>query len=83
MERLLQRARLMIKSQYLTETFTYFWNGFVNRNPGVAEALAAEGYEMPKGMEKMPQPGDAKETQIRDALHMMKLRDDLRDAAHG
>ena len=83
MERLLERARLMIKSPYLTTQHTYFWNGFCNRNPGVAEALMAEGYQMPSGMEKIPQPGDAGETEIRDALHYMKLRDDLKDAAHG
>lgn len=80
MQRLLERARLMIKSKYLTEQHTYFWNGFCNKNPGVAEALEGEGYTMPKGMEKIPQPGDAGESDIRDALQMMKLRDDLKEA---
>lgn len=82
-ERLLERARLMLKSKYLTEVHTYFWNGFCNRNPGIAEALMEEGYTMPIGMEKIPQPGDAKETEIRDALHLMKLRDELKEASHG
>ena len=82
-ERLLERARLMLKSKYMTEQHTYFWNGFCNRNPGIAEALEAEGHVMPKGMEKIPQPGDAKEIEIRDALHMMKLRDDLKGAVSG
>jgi hypothetical protein len=80
LERLLERARIMIKSKYLTEQNTYFWNGFCNKNPGVAEALESEGYVMPKGMEKIPVPGEAGERDIRDALHMMKLRDDLKEA---
>lgn len=83
MTRLLERARIMLKSAYLTEKHTYFWNGFCNRNPGVADALVAEGLIMPKGMEKVPMPGDSGEAEIRDALHFMKLRDDLKDAAHG
>lgn len=83
MEQLLERARLMLKSKYLTEVHTYFWNGFCNKNPGIVEALENEGYRMPKGMEKIPQPGEAGEKDIRDALQLMKLRDDLKDAAHG
>lgn len=82
MERLLERARLMLKSHYLTVQHTYFWNGFCNRNPGVAEALMAEGLVMPKGMANVPVPGSAKEHEIRDALEMMRRRDEL-DAAHG
>jgi len=38
-ERLLERARLMVKSKYMTKSNPYFWSGFVKANPELANEL--------------------------------------------
>jgi hypothetical protein len=42
-ERILQRARLMVGSHYMTVTNKYIWEGFVKSNGWVVEALREEG----------------------------------------
>lgn len=41
-ERIMQRARIMAKSHYMTVTNPYIWDGFVKSNPWVPEQFAAE-----------------------------------------
>jgi uncharacterized protein DUF5672 len=41
-ERILERARLMAKSEYITKKSPYIWQGFVKRNPWVAEEIKIE-----------------------------------------
>lgn len=41
-ERLMERARLMSKSRYMTVSNPYFWQGFAKANPNIFKRLAEE-----------------------------------------
>ncbi len=80
--RLMERAKLMLKSPSLTTTNSVYWNGFINRNPALVTALVDAGYELPRCMERIALPGEAGELEIREALKFMNMRDQLKEAKH-
>jgi Protein of unknown function (DUF5672) len=41
-QRLLERARLMARSRYMTVTNPYFWKGFIDKHPRIAAMLETE-----------------------------------------